>query len=65
MTMVQRFSDKAIEPGVTAGYRGRKTEIFEGGIRVPGIIEWPAQIKENRKSSYPVVSSDFLPTGGL
>lgn len=49
-------------PGVTAGFRGRKGTLFEGGIRVPGIIEWPKMIKKNQKSDFPVVSSDFLPT---
>lgn len=29
---------------------------------MPGIIEWPNMIKENRVSNYPVVTSDFLPT---
>ena len=49
-------------PGRTAGLRGRKYTLWEGGIRVPGIIEWPAVIQENRKSDFPVVSSDLLPT---
>ena len=49
-------------PGVTAGFRGQKGTLFEGGIRVPGIIEWPDVIKSNQKSDFPVVSSDFLPT---
>ena len=50
------------EPGSTGGLRGRKGKIFEGGIRVPGIIEWPGVITGNRKCSVPVVTSDFLPT---
>ena len=49
-------------PGRTAGLRGRKGSLYEGGIRVPGIIEWPGVIKHNRISAYPVVTSDFLPT---
>jgi len=36
--------------------------LFEGGIRVPGIIEWPRMIPTNRQSSFPVVTSDLLPT---
>ena len=50
------------EPGSTGGLRGRKGKLFEGGIRVPGIIEWPEVIHENRISSAPVVTNDFLPT---
>ena len=49
-------------PGRTDGFRGWKSELYEGGIRVPGIIEWPAMIDENRVSDYAVVSSDLLPT---
>ena len=64
-TMVWFTSDNGPEvktPGVTDGFRGRKRELYEGGIRVPGIIEWPAAVKSNRRSNYSVVSSDFLPT---
>ena len=50
------------EPGLTGGLRGRKGTLWEGGIRVPGIIEWPAVIHKNRKSSIPVSTTDFLPT---
>ena len=44
------------------GLSGIKGSLFEGGIRVPGILEWPAEIQENRVSNFPVVTSDFLPT---
>ena len=50
------------QPGVTAGYRGHKGTLYEGGIRLPGLIEWPNMIKKNLKSDYPVMSSDLLPT---
>ena len=50
------------EPGSTGGLRGWKGELYEGGIRVPGIIEWPEVIKGNRILTIPVVTSDFLPT---
>ena len=49
-------------PGRTNGFRGWKMQLHEGGIRVPGIIEWPAMIRSNRHSEYAVVSSDLLPT---
>ena len=49
-------------PGVTNGLRGRKHSLYEGGIRVPGMIEWPDVITSNKVSSFPVVSSDLLPT---
>ena len=49
-------------PGSTAGLRGYKGTLYEGGIRVPGIIEWPAVIKKNYETDFPVVTSDLLPT---
>ncbi|XP_065890047.1 N-acetylgalactosamine-6-sulfatase-like [Dysidea avara] len=48
--------------GSTNGLRGLKTSLYEGGVRVPGIIEWPDVISSNRVSQFPVVSSDLLPT---
>ena len=44
------------------GWRGTKGEIYEGGLRVPGIIEWPAIIQQPRVSNLPVVTSDIFPT---
>jgi arylsulfatase A-like enzyme len=49
--------------GSTAGLKGRKTAIFEGGINVPFIIRWPKHIKEGRVDSKSVLSTvDLLPT---
>lgn len=44
------------------GWRGHKGTIYEGGFRVPAIIEWPAVIKNPRVSSVPCVTSDIFPT---
>ena len=49
-------------PGSTKGLRGKKGSLYEGGIKVPGIVEWPNFITENHVSKYPVSSSDFVPT---
>ena len=49
-------------PGETNGLRGRKRDLTEGGIRVPGLLEWPDRIKAHREISTPVVSSDLMPT---
>lgn len=48
--------------GFDAGWRGRKGELYEGGIRVPAIVEWPAVIKKPRITAMPCVTSDILPT---
>ena len=42
--------------------RGAKGQVYEGGIRVPCVIEWPARIREPRISTVSAVTSDLLPT---
>ena len=49
-------------PGDTNGLRGHKQLLYEGGVRVPGMIEWPDVISSNKVSWFPVISSDLLPT---
>lgn len=49
-------------PGSTGGLRGRKGSLYEGGIRVPGLVEWPGGIHKNQVTSFPATTSDFLPT---
>ena len=43
-------------------FRGAKGLMYEGGIRVPGVIEWPAGIAKPRASTVNTVTSDILPT---
>ncbi|KAA5544688.1 sulfatase-like hydrolase/transferase [Roseiconus nitratireducens] len=50
-----------IEPPTTGGLRGHKGTIFEGGLRVPCVMEWPGTIQP-RRSSYPASVMDILPT---
>lgn len=47
---------------VTSPFRGRKGTVYEGGVRVPGIIEWPAKIDSGLVSDVNSVTSDILPT---
>jgi len=42
--------------------REQKGSLYEGGIRVPGIVEWPAVISEPASTSVISVTSDILPT---
>lgn len=51
-----------IKPDTVGGLRGNKGTIFEGGLRVPGIIEWPAVISTPRTTSYPASVLDIVPT---
>ncbi len=50
-----------ITPETVGGLRGNKASVYEGGLRVPGIIEWPAAIKP-RVTSYPASTMDLFPT---
>lgn len=47
---------------VETPFRGEKATMYEGGIRVPGLIEWPARIARPQVSSLSSVTSDMLPT---
>ena len=49
-------------PGSAGHLSGRKRSLLEGGIRVPGLVEWPARIKPGRTTNVPCVTSDYLPT---
>jgi len=51
-----------IEPETVGGLRGNKGSIYEGGLRVPGIIEWPHRITEARVTKHPASVLDMLPT---
>jgi arylsulfatase A len=48
--------------GSTGGLRGRKRHSYEGGIRVPGIIRWPGDVKPGTRSDQPVIGSDLFTT---
>ena len=48
--------------GVTNGLRGRKRSLYEGGIRVPGIVEWPRKIRSGTVINVPCFTSDYFPT---
>jgi len=62
-TIVWFMSDNGpMPPGSSGGLKGRKRYLFEGGIRVPGLLEWPAVVKRPTVSSVPCVTSDVYPT---
>ena len=46
----------------TAGLRGQKTNLYEGGIRVPLIARWPGRVPAGRVSDFAWAFHDFLPT---
>jgi arylsulfatase A len=48
--------------GSTGGLRGRKRSVYEGGIRVPGLVRWPGRIAGKTTSNVPVIGSDIFAT---
>ena len=51
-----------ITPDTVGGLRGYKGSLYEGGLRVPGIVEWPAQITKARVTNVPACTMDIAPT---
>ncbi len=46
----------------SGGFRGIKRDLYEGGIREPMIVSWPAQIKKPKESDHVGAFWDFMPT---
>ena len=51
----ERFSD-------TWPFTGKKTELLEGGLRIPAIVRWPGVVRPGSSSDAPIISMDWLPT---
>ena len=49
-------------PKSTGNLRGQKGTLWEGGLRVPGIVEWPARIAKPFISETPCSTLDIYPT---
>ncbi|QGY46212.1 sulfatase-like hydrolase/transferase [Maribellus comscasis] len=62
-TVVIFFSDNgAPQIGNNGKLRGFKGSVWEGGHRVPAIIQWPGHIPEGVLSNETVLSMDLFPT---
>ncbi len=48
--------------GSAGPFRGRKRSLFEGGVRVPALLEWPDRIKAGQITDIPCSTSDYFPT---
>lgn len=48
--------------GSAGPFRGRKRSLFEGGVRVPALLEWPAKVKGGQITDIPCCTSDYFPT---
>ncbi|WP_349316703.1 sulfatase-like hydrolase/transferase [Chitinophaga sp. MM2321] len=62
-TILLFCSDNGGVKGFSAtGGRGNKGQIYEGGLRVPAMLEWPDQIPKPRVTNIPFNTSDIYPT---
>jgi arylsulfatase len=62
-TMLWYCSDNGGLPNLSrTGGRGHKGQIYEGGLRVPAILEWPPRIPTQRITNVPCITSDIYPT---
>ena len=52
---------RGVRPDSTGHLRGFKKDFYEGGLRVPTVVEWPAGI-EPRVSNFPAGTVDMFPT---
>jgi arylsulfatase A-like enzyme len=51
----ERFSD-------TWPFTGKKTELLEGGLRIPALVRWPGHIKPRSTTGQVAMTMDWLPT---
>ena len=63
-TLLWYCSDNGALPkvGDSGGRRGFKGQIYEGGLAVPALLEWPAGLHEAKVIKVPCVTSDIYPT---
>ena len=63
-TLIWFCSDNGPEvrtPGSSGIYRGRKRDLYEGGIRVPAFIRFPEKLQPGKRN-FPMSTYDILPT---
>jgi arylsulfatase A-like enzyme len=68
-TLVVFFSDNGgptifggVNGSTNTPLRGSKRQVFEGGIRVPLMMQWPGRLPRGRIDARPVIQLDVLPT---
>ena len=61
-TLVIFTSDNGAASGTSAPWRGKKTTIFEGGMREPCIMRWPGRIPAGTTCNQIAGNIDMLPT---
>ena len=64
-TLICFCSDNGPEnrtPGSAGPLRGRKRDLYEGGIRVPAFVVWPGKVRAHQRTRHVATTYDFLPT---
>jgi N-acetylgalactosamine-6-sulfatase len=62
-TLVLFLSDNGADAnGSNAPLRGKKSSVFEGGIRVAWMMKWPGVLKAGTTFTQPAMTIDLLPT---
>lgn len=62
-TLVMFLSDNGADPnGRNDPYRGRKSSLWEGGIRVPCLMRWPGVLAAGKTTEQVSLTMDLLPT---
>jgi arylsulfatase A-like enzyme len=63
-TLVVFYSDNGgrVDGANNYPFRGHKGQLFEGGIRVPFLVSWPARIPAGQEIDAPVTGLDVAPT---
>ena len=51
----ERFSD-------TWPFTGKKTDLLEGGLRIPALVRWPGHIPAGRTTDQVAITMDWMPT---
>ena len=60
--MTNRHPQAQRSYGSAGNLRGKKLQLWEGGIRVPLLIRWPGRADQGSVSKVPVSGVDLLPT---
>ena len=59
-TIVIFMSDNGADPNGSNGpLRGRKGTLWEGGIRVPCLMQWPARLPQGKETAQVTLTMDF------
>lgn len=60
---IKKGFDVHYSVGSTGGLRGRKAQLFEGGVRVPFIVRWPGHAPAGARNERTVFTAiDLMPT---